>query len=135
NYIHPPVGNPYAKANFGRVVKPHDDKRSRWNGALQRPDSSIINDSIPLFAIGRNAAGLWVARDLDGSASGTFLFKRSAIRFARRIRGYDGCALMFVQRLELGRDASQAADAVVKTKLARAIASIKMRIEIFLHPG
>ena len=51
---------------------------------LKRPDASILNEAIPVFFIGRNADGLWVARNADGSSGGIFLFKASAVRFAKR---------------------------------------------------
>jgi hypothetical protein len=63
---------------------------------LRRPDAKILNEAIPLVAIGRNQAGLWVARDCDSSAGRAFIFKGSAIRFAKRMKGSSGCALMFV---------------------------------------
>jgi hypothetical protein len=78
---------------------------SRDGRTLRRPDASILNEAIPLVAIGRNQAGFWVARDCDSSTGRAFIFKGSAIRFAKRIKGRSGCALMFVNEgleLELG---------------------------------
>ena len=68
----------------------------------QRPDPSIISEAIPLFFIGRNKDGFWVARDADGSAGGIFLLKRSALQFANTNTQPWGCATMFVEeRFEL----------------------------------
>ncbi|MFZ0837965.1 MAG: hypothetical protein WAM77_10955 [Xanthobacteraceae bacterium] len=69
---------------------------SRDGRALRRPDARILNEAIPLVAIGRNQAGFWVARDCDSSTGRAFIFKGSAIRFAKRMKGQNGCALMFV---------------------------------------
>jgi hypothetical protein len=68
----------------------------------QRPDPSLISEAIPLFFIGRNKDGFWVARDADGSAGGIFLLQRSALQFANTNTQPRGCATMFVEeRFEL----------------------------------
>jgi hypothetical protein len=67
-----------------------------------RPDAEVLSESIPLFFVGRNEAGFWVAREADGRAGGTFLFRSSALRFAKRCGAPGGCATMFLaQRFEL----------------------------------
>jgi hypothetical protein len=72
---------------------------TRWP---QPPDPSILSEAIPLFFIGRNKDGFWVARDADGSVGGIFLLKRSAVRFANRTTQPCGCATMFMsERFEL----------------------------------
>src|SRR5665811_405687 len=68
----------------------------------RRPDPSILSEAIPLFFIGRNKDGFWVARDADGSAGGIFLLKRSALQFANTNTQPRGCATMCVsERFEL----------------------------------
>jgi hypothetical protein len=68
----------------------------------QRPSSDAFSESIPLFFIGRNALGFWVAREAQGRAGGVFLFRRSALRFANVNSAPAGCATMFLnERLEL----------------------------------
>jgi len=62
----------------------------------QRPVSALLSDAIPLFFIGRNKDGLWVARDEDGRVGGVFLLKGSALRFARDSTPPWGCATMEV---------------------------------------
>jgi hypothetical protein len=58
-------------------------------------------DSIPVVFIGRNNDGFWVARNETGSVGGLFLFRRSALRFARTISP-EGCALVLpTERFEL----------------------------------
>jgi hypothetical protein len=53
---------------------------------FRRPDPVILNATIPVFFVGRNTDGLWVARDADASSGGLFLLKSSAVRFARHAR-------------------------------------------------
>jgi hypothetical protein len=68
----------------------------------RRPDPSILSEAIPLFFIGRNKDGFWVARDADKSVGGIFLLKHSALRFANRSTQPWGCATMCVsERFEL----------------------------------
>jgi hypothetical protein len=62
-----------------------------------RPDRAVLNASIPLFFIGRNRTGFWVAREAAGRCGGLFLFRRSAARFARRNGLAGGGATMLVE--------------------------------------
>jgi hypothetical protein len=62
----------------------------------RRPDANVFNETIPLFFIGRNENGFWVAREAEARTGGIFLFKRSALRFARKNSTSVGCATMFV---------------------------------------
>lgn len=67
--------------------------------ARLRPlDPDVVSVAIPAFFIGRNRAGLWVARESRGRAGGLFLFKSSAIGFARRHSAPARCALVFPTR-------------------------------------
>jgi hypothetical protein len=71
----------------------------------RRPDASAVNESIPLFYIGQNWKGAWVVREAEGRSGGLFLFKQSAVRFARRQCEPAGCAIMFlVEPVELDLD-------------------------------
>jgi len=66
----------------------------------------VLSAAIPAFFIGRNMAGLWVAREARGRTGGTFLFKRSALAFARAQAGKSGCAFIFPSgRFELDLEA------------------------------
>jgi len=68
----------------------------------QRPDRSILSEAIPLFFIGRNSDGFWVARSAEGNVGGIFLLKRSALLFAKRNTQPWACATMLVsERFEL----------------------------------
>jgi hypothetical protein len=62
----------------------------------RRPDTSVLNESIPLFYIGQNRKGRWVVRESEGRSGGLFLFKQWAVRFARRQSEPFGCAIMFL---------------------------------------
>jgi len=78
-------------------------RRDRTDSRLPpRPDASVISEAIPLFYIGRNKNGLWVAREAEGRIGGMFLTRRAAVRFANESCKPAGCATMFVtQPLEL----------------------------------
>jgi len=67
-----------------------------------RPGPEVVNESIPVFFIGRNRDGLWVARDAEGKLGGIFWRRQSALRFANRSASPTRCALVFPQaRFEL----------------------------------
>jgi hypothetical protein len=68
----------------------------------RRPDLTVLNETIPLFYIGQNRKGLWVVREAEGRSGGLFLFRRTAVRFAREQSEATGCGLMFLNKpLEL----------------------------------
>jgi hypothetical protein len=77
-------------------ITSHPRDATAANRFPQRPDSSIISEAIPLFFIGRNKDGFWVAREADGRIGGIFLRKQSALRFAKRSTQPGGCATMFL---------------------------------------
>ena len=67
-----------------------------------RPSAEILSEAIPLFFLGRNKDGFWIARESDGQIGGIFLRKQSALRFANRNAQPGGCATMFLsERFEL----------------------------------
>jgi hypothetical protein len=85
-----------------RPSQSRDDQGSddQGSGAAQHPsfaplDPNILNESIVAFFIGRNADGLWVAREGRGRIGGIFLLKSSALSFARRHAGDAACATIF----------------------------------------
>jgi hypothetical protein len=92
-----PAHHAVQEAGHARSSRPRDDQRS---GAGQHPsfaplDPNILNESIVAFFIGRNADGLWVAREGRGRIGGIFLLKSSAVSFARRHAGDAACATIF----------------------------------------
>lgn len=69
---------------------------------FQPLDPAVVNASIPTFFVGRNRDGFWVARDAKGEHGGIFLFRNSALAFARRASRPFGCATVFPsERFEL----------------------------------
>jgi hypothetical protein len=67
-----------------------------------RPDTEDLSEAIPVFFIGRNKHGHWVARDADGKSGGLFWRKQAAIRFARRSAWPARCATIFpAENIEL----------------------------------
>jgi hypothetical protein len=70
--------------------------------SFARPGPDVLSRSIPVVFIGRNRAGLWVARDADGKFGGLFWRRGSALHFARTNAGPAGCAALFPRaRFEL----------------------------------
>jgi hypothetical protein len=70
--------------------------------SFARPGPDVLSRSIPVVFIGRNRAGLWVARDADGKFGGLFWRKGSALHFARTNAGPAGCAALYPRaRFEL----------------------------------
>jgi hypothetical protein len=65
------------------------------NAPFQPLDPDIVSESIPAFFIGRNGAGFWVARESHGRIGGLFLFKSSAVDFAKTASEPSHCALIF----------------------------------------
>jgi hypothetical protein len=97
------------------VVKSHrsnnDRPRQRAFGTVanfpRRPDAGVLSKSIPLFFIGRNRNGLWVAREAEGRIGGVFLLKQSALRCAQKHSEPVGCATMFLtESIELDTENS-----------------------------
>ena len=69
---------------------------------LQPLGEDILNPAIPAFFIGRNKAGLWIAREARGRIGGKFLLKWSALAFARAQSEPAQCAMIFPsERFEL----------------------------------
>ena len=92
----------------------------------RRPDASVLSESIPLFFIGRNRVGFWIAREAEGRTGGIFLFKASAIHFAQKNGASSGCATMFVAAgLELDlKNRGNLLVALLERVLRRAVALI-----------
>jgi|ERR1700733_195191 len=92
----------------------------------KRPDSTVLNETIPLFYIGQNRKGRWVVREAGGKRGGLFLFKHSAVRFARDESEASGCALMFINEpLELNIENS---GGDLAEPLTEAIDAVKRRV-------
>jgi hypothetical protein len=61
-----------------------------------RPHWSVLNESIPMFVIGRNRDGHWVVCDSQDRTLGAFPDQASAVALAKQESAPGGCALMFV---------------------------------------
>jgi hypothetical protein len=95
----------------------------------KRPDLTVLSESIPLFYIGQHRQGFWVARESEGQSGGLFIFRRSALRFARRQSAPSGCALMVInESLEL--DVENGGSRAVE-QLAAAMDLVRRRVLTF----
>ena len=86
------IGSARESAGWGASSAPS-------NSVVKFPSRSgltFLSEAIPLFYIGQNRDGFWVARGAEGRNGGVFFFKASAIRFARNKSAPAGCALMFI---------------------------------------
>jgi hypothetical protein len=63
---------------------------------FQPLDPSVVDASIPTFFVGQNRDGFWLARDAKGEMGGAFLFKASALAFARRVSRPHPCATILL---------------------------------------
>jgi hypothetical protein len=62
---------------------------------FQPLDPGIVSETIPAFFIGRNKQGFWVAREAGGRTGGIFLFRNSALSFAKENTRATGRATIF----------------------------------------
>lgn len=65
----------YAQRGRTRHSAPNGSGAPAPPGLPQRPGPALLSEAIPLFFIGRNKDGLWVAREADGRIGGIFLLK------------------------------------------------------------
>jgi hypothetical protein len=103
---------------------------SKQSATLRPLDPDVVSAAIPAFFIGRNSAGLWVAREANERVGGLFLFKSSAVDFANRQSAPQRCALVFpTETFEL--DVENRGNVLIvlakaaKTLLARMAARLK----------
>jgi hypothetical protein len=86
----------------GRASIPPADQGTTATTPFRPIDPDIVSEAIPAFFIGRNRAGFWVARDVNGRIGGLFLRESSALAFARMHSGAAGCATVYPsERFEL----------------------------------
>jgi hypothetical protein len=62
----------------------------------QRPDPSVLSESVPLFFISRDSDGFWIACGAEFRIGGVFLSQRSALRFAQHCSEPTRCATMML---------------------------------------
>lgn len=102
------------------LEKAGKERAPRWQTRQlpSRPDDTVLSDSIPLFFIGRNNSGFWVAREAAGRCGGLFLSRRSVAQFARRNGLAEGGATMLVEHsieLDLPNRGSRFVELIVTT--------------------
>jgi hypothetical protein len=78
-----------------RTSPARNESRSAADTPFQRPSPEDLSEAIPVFFIGRNRAGHWVARGADGKSGGLFWRQQAAIRFARQSAWPAQCATIF----------------------------------------
>jgi hypothetical protein len=93
------IAMPLAYLNVADLQTPN---RFALPTPFQPLDPGVLDASIPAFFIGQDSDGFWLARDVKGENGGVFLLKNSALAFARRVSGREGCAMIFSpERFEL----------------------------------
>jgi len=78
-----------------RASPVRNEPRHGANSPFLRPGPEDLSEAIPVFFIGRNQHGHWVARGADGKSGGLFWRKQAAIRFATRSAWPARCATIF----------------------------------------
>lgn len=78
-----------------RPLPARDESLCAADAPFLRPGPQDLSETIPVFFIGRNGRGHWVARGADGRSGGLFWRKQTAIRFARRSAWPAHCATIF----------------------------------------
>jgi hypothetical protein len=107
-----PQSIPSAAAGSQQKSDPHQRTASPSNTMIrfpERPDLTVLSETIPLFYIAQNNHGFWVAREAQACCGGVFLLRRSAVRFARQKSAPAGCAMMFLNEpfeLDLANEGS-----------------------------
>ena len=87
---------------YSGFSKPQASNPAPSQTCLQPLDPGVLNASIPAFFVGRDNDGFWLARDVKGEIGGIFLFRSSALAFARKVSGQTCCATIFPsERFEL----------------------------------
>jgi hypothetical protein len=78
-----------------RASRVRSESRCAADTPFLRPAAEDLSEAIPVFFIGRNKYGHWVARGADGKSGGLFWRKQAAIRFARRSASPAQCATIY----------------------------------------
>ena len=81
---------------------------------VQHRDTEPIGQDAPLFLVGRNSRGNWVAQDRSGLCGGLFVGRAAAVKFALSENGNQPEAVIMVPgtlELALGDNAGLAAAA------------------------
>jgi hypothetical protein len=93
------ISMPLTLHGFSKSPAP---RLAKTPSCFQPLEPGVVSASIPTFFVGRNRDGLWLARDVKGEKGGAFLFKASALAFARRVSRPHPCAIILLsERFEL----------------------------------
>jgi hypothetical protein len=90
-----------AAEGLGLVVANSAQNATSLRQAENEPNKQLVkfpalSETIPLFYIGQDNRGFWVACEADGGCGGVFLLRCSAVRFAQQKSPPAGCATMFL---------------------------------------
>jgi hypothetical protein len=97
-----------------------------------RPGPEDLSEAIPVFFIGRNKDGHWVARGADGKSGGLFWRKQAAIRFATQSAWPARCATIFPsENIELDLE-NQGNPLLALTGVMRTLRSAGAAISVLL---
>ena len=97
-----------------------------------RPGPEDLSEAIPVFFIGRNRHGHWVARGADGKCGGLFWRKQAAIRFATRSAWPARCATIFPsENIELDLE-NQGNPLLAHTEITRMLRSAGAALSVLL---
>ena len=97
-----------------------------------RPGPEDLSCSIPVFFIGRNKHGHWVARGADGKSGGLFWRKQAAIRFVTRSAWPARCATIFpAENIELDLE-NQGNPLLTDTEVTRMLRRTGLAIGVLL---
>jgi len=97
-----------------------------------RPGPEDLSEAIPVFFIGRNKDGHWVARGADGKSGGLFWRKQAAIRFATQSAWPAQCATIFPsENIELDLE-NQGNPLLAHTEVTRILRSFGAALSVLL---
>jgi hypothetical protein len=105
------------------------DARKTIATPFQPLDPQVVSKAIPTFFIGRNSDGFWVVREAEGRIGGLFLFKGSALWFAKHSTRSTGCAMVFLsEKFELDLKNRGNTLALLLVPLLRLATAMKRRL-------
>ncbi|WP_074818410.1 MULTISPECIES: hypothetical protein [Bradyrhizobium] len=115
-----------------RASPVHNEPQHAADTPFLRPGPEDLSEAIPVFFIGRNKDGHWVARGADGKSGGLFWRKQAAIRFATRSAWPARCATIFpADNIELDLE-NQGNPLLAHTEVTRMLRSVSAAIYVSL---
>jgi hypothetical protein len=115
-----------------RASPVRNEPRHAADTPFLRPGPEDLSEAIPVFFIGRNKDGHWVARGADGKSGGLFWRKQAAIRFATRSAWPARCATIFPsETIELDLE-NQGNPLLTHTEVTRILRSVGAAFSVLL---